>query len=99
MTSLSTQPVLSTHDMTVGYTTPRKPPIAVVESITVDLLAGEFGCLIGANGAGKSTLMRTLAGMQAPLAGTIQLMGDDLKSLKPRELARRLSIVLTERVD
>jgi iron complex transport system ATP-binding protein len=56
-------------------------------------------CLIGPNGAGKSTLMRTLAGMQIPLAGTVHLMGDDLKSLKPNELARRLSIVLTERID
>src|SRR5690349_10176231 len=68
------QPVLSTHDLTVGYTVPRKSPIEVVENITVNLLAGELVCLIGPTGAGKSTLMRTLAGMQAPLAGTIQLM-------------------------
>jgi len=98
-TLLPAQPVLSTTNLTVGYHIPRKSTSAVVEHITVDLLAGELVCLIGPNGAGKSTLMRTLAGMQAPLAGTIRLMGDDLKSLKPRELARRFSIVLTERVD
>ncbi len=93
------QPVLSTTDLTVGYAVARKTPMAVVEHITVDLLAGELVCLIGPNGAGKSTLMRTLAGMQTPLAGMVHLMGDDLKSLKANELARRLSIVLTERVD
>lgn len=99
MAVLPTHPVLSTSYLTVGYHAPRKPAIAVVENITVDLLAGELVCLIGPNGAGKSTLMRTLAGMQAPLTGSVSLMGDDLTALKPRELARRLSIVLTERVD
>jgi len=99
MTHLLNQPVLSTSNLTVGYHASRKSTIAVVKDITVDLLAGELVCLIGPNGAGKSTLMRTLAGMQAPLAGSIKLMGDDLAALNARELARRLSIVLTERVD
>jgi iron complex transport system ATP-binding protein len=53
--------------------------------------------LIGPNGVGKSTLMRTLAGMQNPLAGRVALMGDDLKTLKAAERARRLSVVLTGR--
>jgi iron complex transport system ATP-binding protein len=99
MTTVPAQPVLSTTNLTVGYAVSRKPPVVVVKDITVDLLAGELVCLIGPNGAGKSTLMRTLAGMQPLLTGTVCLMGDDLKSLKPNELARRLSIVLTERVD
>jgi len=34
--------------------------------------------MIGANGAGKSTLMRTIAGLHAPLAGTIRLDGQDI---------------------
>ncbi len=95
----SSQPVLSTTDLAVGYHVARKPAVTVVDHITVDLLAGELVCLIGPNGAGKSTLMRTLAGMQAPLAGNVHLMGDDITNLNPRELARRLSIVLTERID
>lgn len=92
-------PVLSTQQLAVGYAVPRKPPTVVVDDVTVDLMAGELVCLIGPNGAGKSTLMRTLAGMQPPLAGRITLAGDDLNTLQPRELARRLSIVLTERVE
>jgi len=98
--SLSPQSsVLSTTSLSIGYTAPRQPPKVVVEDITVSLNAGELVCLIGPNGAGKSTLMRTLAGMQPPLAGTVTLQGDDIHSLKPRDLAQRLSIVLTERVD
>jgi cobalamin transport system ATP-binding protein len=91
--------VLSTHDLSIGYTTPRKPPKVILDSINVSLKPGEMACLIGPSGAGKSTLMRTLAGMQAPLSGSITLMGDNLRRLKPADLARRLSIVLTERVD
>jgi iron complex transport system ATP-binding protein len=63
------------------------------------LPAGELVCLIGPNGAGKSTLIRTLAGMQRPLRGSVLLMGDDVHELPTRELARRLSVVLTERVN
>jgi branched-chain amino acid transport system ATP-binding protein len=37
--------------------------------------------MIGANGAGKSTLMRAIAGLHAPVAGTIRLEGRDITQL------------------
>ncbi|MFJ1298480.1 ABC transporter ATP-binding protein [Pseudomonadota bacterium AL_CKDN230030165-1A_HGKHYDSX7] len=61
--------------------------------------AGHFVCLIGANGAGKSTLIRTLCGMQPALAGDIQLDGQPLAQASPLERARKLAVVLTDRVD
>ncbi|MFN8447527.1 MAG: ABC transporter ATP-binding protein [Anaerolineae bacterium] len=64
---------------------------------TLSLRAGELVCLIGPNGAGKSTLIRTLAGMQLPLAGRAALMGDDVHTLSARELARRLKSVRPDR--
>jgi iron complex transport system ATP-binding protein len=91
--------VLQTHNLTVGYRRPRQPARAVVSDISVALKAGELACLIGPNGAGKSTLMRTLAGMQPPLAGRVSLGDSDVHRMKPAELARRLSIVLTERME
>lgn len=91
--------VLSTESLSVGYAQGRKPSKVIVSGIDVSIQAGEMICLIGPNGAGKSTLMRTLAGMQPPLKGAITLLGDDLGKLTPRQLAQRLSIVLTERVD
>jgi iron complex transport system ATP-binding protein len=98
--SLSTQhSVLSTSSLAIGYTAPRQPPKVVVEDISVTLNAGELVCLIGPNGAGKSTLMRTLAGMQPPISGSIIIQGDDLRALNARDLAQRLSIVLTERIE
>jgi cobalamin transport system ATP-binding protein len=59
---------------------------------------GDLVCLLGPNGIGKSTLLRTLARMQPALWGSVELAGDDLQSMTGSELARRLGVVLTERV-
>lgn len=86
--------VLTTHDLTIGY---RGRPLAA--DLSLGLRAGELVCLLGPNGAGKSTLMRTLAGMQPPLSGSVQLQGDDITRLTTKQIAQRLSVVLTERID
>lgn len=71
----------------------------MARGLSLDLRRGEIVCLLGPNGAGKSTLMRTLAGMQPPLEGCVEIEGQNLHALPPSELARSLSIVLTERID
>jgi iron complex transport system ATP-binding protein len=43
--------------------------------------------------------MRTLAGLQTPLTGTVQLAGQPLTDISTLDLARRMSLVLAERVD
>jgi iron complex transport system ATP-binding protein len=86
--------VLQTQHVTLGY-----PTRMILADTSVTLHAGQLVCLLGPNGAGKSTLMRTLAGMQPPLKGTIHIQGSDLLTLAPRERAQRLSIVLTERIE
>ncbi|MGQ9887193.1 MAG: ABC transporter ATP-binding protein [Aggregatilineales bacterium] len=89
--------VLETYNLAIGYTAPRKPDVVIAHDLNVTLGAGELVCLLGPNGAGKSTLMRTIAGMQKPLAGRVTLCGDDITTLRPRQLAARLSVVLTDR--
>lgn len=89
--------VLQTHDLTIGYTAPRKPDVVVAEHIDLTLHAGELVCLLGPNGAGKSTLMRTLAGMQPRLAGRVTLANLDTAAMSPQQLAKQLSVVLTDR--
>ena len=87
--------LLSMRQLSIGYAGQRAP---LVERLSASLAAGELVCLLGPNGAGKSTLMRTLAGMQAPLAGEVVVQGAPIHALDPRERARRISVVLTDRV-
>ncbi|MCV3214825.1 ABC transporter ATP-binding protein [Plectonema radiosum NIES-515] len=91
--------ILTTHNLTIGYKTSRKTVRCVASDISVSLQAGELVCLLGPNGAGKSTLLRSLAGMQPPIAGEVRLLGENIYHLQPQELAKRLSLVLTEKVD
>ena len=86
--------ILTTHNLTIGYKTQ-----VIASDISVSLSAGELVCLLGANGVGKSTLLRTLGGMQSPIKGKVQLLGDDINKLTPQQLAKRLSLVLTDKVD
>ncbi len=83
--------------LTAGYRTGR-PPIEVVRDLSARLRPGEFACLIGINGAGKSTLLRTLAALQPALAGRVLIEGTPMLELSRDQRARKLALVLTERV-
>lgn len=94
-----TPSLLTSRDLSIGYTGRKQTQHVVAQKLQLDLRAGQLVCLLGPNGAGKSTLMRTLAGLQAPLAGNVRVAGQEVASLSPVELARRLSLVLSERVE
>jgi iron complex transport system ATP-binding protein len=70
----------------------------VLDGLNLSARAGEMVCLLGTNGTGKSTLLRTLARIQPALSGSVKIGGADLRQLSQMELARRLGVVLTERV-
>ncbi|MBO1054983.1 MAG: ABC transporter ATP-binding protein [Dolichospermum sp. JUN01] len=91
--------ILTTHNLTIGYQISGKTIRNVASNICVSLQAGELVCLLGPNGAGKSTLLRSLAGMQPPIAGEVKLLENDIYKLPPQELAKLLSLVLTEKID
>ena len=90
--------VLQLKGLTTGYTAKSKRTV-VTAGINAELYKGELVCLIGPNGAGKSTLMRTISGSQKPLEGEVFLEGTDIYGIPPRQLAKKLSLVLTERVN
>jgi iron complex transport system ATP-binding protein len=91
--------VMTLQALSIGYRHGRNSIREIARDIGVSLHAGELVCLLGPNGAGKSTLIRTLCGLQSPLAGRILLDGKSLSLYPAKELARRVSIVLTRRVD
>lgn len=83
---------ITTNRLTVGYRGHR-----VVEDISLSLPCGRLVCLLGPNGAGKSTLLRTLCGFQPPIAGTVTISGSDITTMSAAEVARLVSVVLTDR--
>ena len=85
---------LKTEGLSAGYD--GKP---ILEEITLSVRAGEILTLVGPNGAGKSTLLKTLIRQLPPLGGTAFLNGKPMESVSDDELARTLSIVMTERVN
>ncbi len=91
------QELIRTSDLSIGY--PGRDGSGVLHAhIDVRLMAGEFACLLGPNGSGKSTLLHTITGFLPALAGEVFINGHTLRSIRERELAHLISLVLTERV-
>lgn len=96
---MTTKPLLQLHDLSAGYFQRGKAVHTVVESFSASIEPGSLICLIGPNGAGKSTLLRTITGMQKPLSGKAMLRGHDIHQMSAAERAKRLSIVLTQKIE
>ncbi len=68
----------------------------VVDSVSLELAAGEIVALLGPNGAGKTTLLRALNGTVPLTSGDIELDGNSLGKLSRREIARDIAVVAQE---
>lgn len=83
----------STKEMCVGYD--NRP---LIKDVEIALKKGEILTLIGPNGAGKSTVLKSIAGQLALLGGTVYLGEDALSEMKGDALARKMSVVFTQKV-
>lgn len=87
--------IISLSQLSVGYSLSHP----VISDINLELRSGQLACLIGENGIGKSTLLKTLTGFLPKLNGSLLLDNRDIESFSQRELARQVSIVLTQKPD
>jgi iron complex transport system ATP-binding protein len=89
-------PVLTISALKIGYHDRRRRPIPIAGPLNIEAHPGEFICLIGPNGSGKSTLMRTICKVQSKLDGHVKLSNTDIEDIPRKELAKQLSVVLTD---
>ncbi|HEY3404325.1 MAG TPA: ABC transporter ATP-binding protein [Ohtaekwangia sp.] len=78
--------LLQTQNLVIGYKD------SLLTNLSLQLKAGELLCFMGPNGIGKSTLIRTLAGLQKPLAG-------DIEGINDSERSKQIALVLTDRIN
>ena len=86
------------RNVTTGYRVKGKYK-EISTRLNAVLHIGEMTCLLGPNGAGKSTLLRTMAGFQPSLGGEVSVNKKSLKSYSPKDLAKAVSVVLTQNSD
>ena len=55
----------------------------VLEKIDIDIMDGEFVCVVGPSGCGKTTLLRIIAGLEEPSEGDILLDGREINGPSP----------------
>ena len=63
-------------------------PVTVFSSLSFDLPEGIFAAIMGPSGVGKSTLLHLLGGIDRADQGRIEVFGQSLEDLPPRERAR-----------
>jgi iron complex transport system ATP-binding protein len=65
----------------------------VVRDVDLAIPAGAVTVIVGANGCGKSTLLRGLGRILKPTAGSVELGGQDVQRMRPREVAAVLGLL------
>ena len=62
--------------------------VSALQSIDLDVLAGEFVSIMGPSGCGKTTLLQILGGLSKPTSGHVYVGGVDLGSISDSALTK-----------
>lgn len=82
-----------TSDLAVGYN-----GNVLIRDIEIRVKTGEILTLIGPNGSGKTTILKSITRHLALISGTVFIDERNIRTLSGKELARKMAVVLTERV-
>jgi len=92
---MNSKEVLSVDSLRIGYGS-GKNENALLPPLNASANFGELIAVIGRNGIGKSTLLRTLTGLQQPLAGDIFYYWKNIRDYTRIELAQKVGYISTE---
>ncbi|HDP89053.1 MAG TPA: ATP-binding cassette domain-containing protein [Thioalkalivibrio sp.] len=80
MSDSVSHPVVSAHGLTRRVRAPGGE-LTILQGVELDVAAGEAVAIVGASGSGKSTLLGLLAGLDAPTAGEVHLLGQAMHAV------------------
>lgn len=84
---MAAETVIATRNLTKEYVRDEYHVFALKEA-NIEIHKGEFVALMGPSGSGKSTLLHLIAAMDKPTGGDITVLGEDLRQLTDRQIAR-----------
>lgn len=91
--------LIEARSIYTGYRHGFRGAVTISKHLSASIFSGEVIGLIGPNGCGKSTLLRSLSGLQPVLEGRVYIGETDISHMSPLKRARKISVVLTARVN
>jgi ABC-type glutathione transport system ATPase component len=70
--------------------------VRALDSVSFSVRSGECVGILGESGCGKSTLVRTIAGLQAPDSGTVEIEGNRVGVKRDRKQRRRIQLIFQD---
>jgi putative ABC transport system ATP-binding protein len=85
MSVQATHTVVLARDLTRRYGD-GSTAVDALRGVSLDVAAGQLLAVMGPSGSGKSTLMHTMAGLDKPTSGTVEIAGTEITSLPDNKL-------------
>jgi|LQYC01.1.fsa_nt_gi ABC-type Mn/Zn transport systems, ATPase component len=73
----SNEPLVSVKNISFSFGSTK-----VLEDISFSITTGDFLAIIGPNGSGKSTLIKIILGIYGHSKGSVELLGEDIKTFR-----------------
>ena len=73
-------PKIVLQGVSYSYPDSGASPVYALSSLTLEVKAGDFLCILGPNGSGKSTLGRLFNALLLPTEGSVQVDGMDTRN-------------------
>lgn len=80
---------IEVKDLNFAYTNKKY----ILKNLSFSVDEGDFLAIVGPNGSGKTTLAKILTGLLKPSSGTISLYGEDILTIAPLEISKKMGFV------